>query len=209
LLRVVDDEGGPVIRGRFQIREQDEYVDAYDVEIKFPKTYTHYCLPIVFEVGGRIPRSPERHIHSNGAACTCVPEEWLARGGEASFAAFMAGPARHFFLSQSYFEVHGKFPFGEREHGLRGVLAAYGEVLGVGCNPRRVLRLTRILAAKFVRRRWICECGSRRRIRDCCQARIFELRGKVSRKLAERMLARLKASGGLLPDERLSSPVGR
>lgn len=53
--------------------------------------------------------------------------------------------------------------------------------------------LTRETAAKKVKGHWLCPCRNGKKLRDCHFNQIQELREKISRKVAARSLAILKA----------------
>src|SRR5713226_5967028 len=77
-LRVVVENDAVFLRGSFKIEEDGETLDRYLIEIQFPDDYPD-SIPILREVGGRIPWTRDRHVNNNpaGEACVIVPEEWL------------------------------------------------------------------------------------------------------------------------------------
>ena len=120
------------ITGRYLLTENGANINPngpiteFDVEINLPSGFP-YGEPEVYEVGGRIPWKPDRHINPDGCCCITVWEHWLVSAGEHSFASFMKGPLHQFFLGQYLFEVTGKWPVGEYSHGRKGLQEAFAE----------------------------------------------------------------------------------
>jgi hypothetical protein len=149
--------------------------------------------PKVLEVGGRIPRLPDRHIDPDGDCCVTVWEHWLACANDHSYAAFLNGPLNEFFLGPYSYETTGKWPFGERPHGIRGLEEAYAEALGVVNKKRDLIYHLRLLSLDWPKGHWLCPCGSGVRLRYCHRDDLMALHQKVPPHLAKRMLRRLKA----------------
>ena len=109
-------------------------ITQFDIAMVLVPGFSHR-EPKVFEVGGRIPRCADRHINPDGDCCVTVWEHWLASADDHSFASFLNGPVHEYFLGQYWCERTGKWPFGERAHGLRGLEEAYADALGL-CSVR-------------------------------------------------------------------------
>jgi hypothetical protein len=148
--------------------------------------------PILAETGERIPRDIDRHMYQNGACCPCVWEEWLATAENTSFASFMEGPVRNFFLSQLYFEEHGEWPFGERKHGIEGLLESVSRVIGRSLDRPAAIRHLNALTGGEPRGHWECVCGSGKKIRNCDRAHLINLRDQIGVENLERLSMRLK-----------------
>lgn len=128
-LRLIVTNGRPLFRGSFPVAHEGEEIDRFLIEISFPDGITK--LPAVREIGGRIPRDSDRHVNpGSGDICTDVPELILLHG-QPSLVEYLDGPVRNFFLSQIIVASGKPWPFGEWEHGKKGLLQAYGELLGV------------------------------------------------------------------------------
>jgi hypothetical protein len=165
-------------------------ITAFDIRIVTGNRYP-VQEPKVFETEGRIPRTPDRHINDEGDCCVTVWEEWLIISGDASFAAFLNGPLREFFLAQYWFEKSGKWPFGERSHGEKGLVEAYADVLGISHKKQDVTYHLRLLSQDWPKGHWLCPCGSGQRLRNCHKADLMELHNRVSPRMAKRMLQRI------------------
>lgn len=165
----------------------------YELRIEVPSDYPSQ-EPRVFETGGAIPEG--QHLNPNGTCCTCVWEEWLARSADHSFAAFCEGPLRDYFLSQLHFKLTGEWPFGERAHGLLGVVEGCVSVLGIESEPNKVVDYLLLLQRKEIKGHWPCPCGSGEIIRKCHGRSVFEMRAKVPPQMATRMLDRMRSLVG-------------
>jgi hypothetical protein len=149
--------------------------------------------PKIFEVGGRIPRSADRHVNPDGDCCVTVWEHWLACAGDHSFAAFLNGPVTEFFLGQYWFEKTGKWPFGERPHGPDGLEEAYAEALGIPNRKKDIIYHLRLLSKDWPKGHWLCPCGSGKLLRHCHRYEMMALHERIPPRIARRMLRRLKS----------------
>jgi hypothetical protein len=130
-LRAEDRGGVLFVVGSFFLRESNVELARYDVEIEFPQDQRK--LPIVREVGGRIPWTRDRHVESDGKACLFVPDErWKHYPIGSDSIDYIRGPLRNFFLWQAYYEIEGKPLFEGRSHGPDGILESYYEELQTG-----------------------------------------------------------------------------
>lgn len=161
--------------------------DGYNIEILFPKDYPD-SLPVVRETGGRIPRTCDRHINpKDETACICIPDEWFVQRPDESFSTFLRVPVYNYFLSQKYFEVHGAWPFGERDHGGDGFLNFYQECFET--QDRQVINnYLKTVLKKEIKGHWDCPCGNGKRIRNCHQEKIMQLRKKLPPNIALRAM---------------------
>jgi hypothetical protein len=190
-LRVgVNSTGHLAAVGSYSIPDADPSHARFFIEIHFPNNYPD-DLPDVCEVGGRIPRTPARHVNDDGTACLMVPEEWLVTAEDTSFPAFMTGPVKNFFVGQSLVELGQPWPYGERSHGYAGVIEAFSEILGT-VDLASMRTYLAYLQRPAIKGHWACPCGSGEVLRRCHLDHLRGLQRKVTPKLATRMMARLK-----------------
>ncbi|NCN85854.1 MAG: hypothetical protein GW808_12695 [Sphingomonadales bacterium] len=166
-------------------------IDQFEVSILVSKKFPQR-EPMVFETGDRIPREIDRHCYTNGACCTGVWEEWLAKNVRPNIGEFLEGPVRNFFLSQIYFEVHDRWPFGERSHGDAGIFEACVDILGVKNDQRLIRRYLRVLAGGRPKGHWQCPCGSQKPLRHCHRNELIALHAKIPSFLALQLFNKLK-----------------
>lgn len=168
-----------LVRGMLPILHEREELDRYAVEIVLLADYPD-ILPLVFEVGGRVPRDADHHINrETGEACLFVPDErWRVCPPSMGFLEFLDGPVRSFFLGQSLFRLTGEWPFGQRSHGGDGIREYYSELLGT--EDATVIRgYLECLSRPVLKGHWPCPCGNGKRLRDCHRAQVEELRAKI------------------------------
>jgi hypothetical protein len=188
-LRLIIDKGKPLLRGSFPLLHGGLVLDRFLIEVSFPEGIGK--LPVVREIGGRIPKTINRHVFPSGAICTEVPELTLLRGNY-SLLAYFYGPVRNYFIGQSLVEHGEPWPFGEWSHGKQGLVEAYGAVLGVS-DERRIRRHLECLGHKKIKSHWQCPCGSAKLIRDCHAARVRQLHEQIPPRIARQALQRLNA----------------
>lgn len=194
------------IRGTFPIRGPDgELIDEYQVSIELKADYPE-TLPVVFELAGRIPRTQDRHMFSDGSACVVHPDDrWRCFPEEAPFCQYVEGPLYNFFLSQTVFEETGEWPFGDWGHGDSGTKEYYFELLGIE-DLQVVSLFLRELSLAKLRAYRPCPCRSGRPIGACCLAKLEALHGKLPRSQARRRAGEFEQ--WYLADNRRAAPRG-
>jgi hypothetical protein len=143
-------------------------------------------VPIVYEIGGRIPRIMDRHVYPDkGNCCLFLLDETFRYYKESdTIVDFLKGPVESYFLSQSYFESKpGEWIFGQRSHGVYGILEFYSEIL----NTKNVYLIGSFLSYLIkdeVKGHWQCFCGSQILMRKCHFNILIEYRNKIDKKAA-------------------------
>lgn len=148
--------------------------------------------PKLFEVGGKIPKEPDRHVNpGDGSCCVTVWEHWLACHEDNSFSAFMDGPIHEYFLVQYLFDQTGEWRFGERAHFLEGMEEAYADALSGNVPIVDIRHCLSLLSQECLKGHWSCPCGSGRKLRDCHRKELLELKERIEPWLAKQMRDRL------------------
>jgi hypothetical protein len=174
-----------VIAGSFPIDYDGSEADRYIIEVQLPDNYP-LGIPIVREVGGRIPQTAERHIKQDGVACLFVDEEWLISNPNGSeLLDFLRGPVRNFFIGQSLVEAGHRWPFGERSHGAKGILECYAN-LTQASNLQVAQKYLEMLNQKKVKGHWPCPCRSGKKLRDCHYHLVLRLKQRIPRSTLQR-----------------------
>jgi len=184
-------DGMAEVRGTYAILSpQGKLLDRFRVSIELPHDYPR-ALPIVREVGRRIPWRQDFHVEPDGKACVLLPDDrWRCFPEGKPFAHFLDGPVHDFFLGQSLVALGEEWPFGEWSHGPRGVLEYYQGLLETD-HDGTVHRFLRILSKLNLKQHCECPCGSGRKIRKCCQKRVADLRRKIPPAVARKACERL------------------
>ena len=148
-------------RGEF---EGQEIVDKYSVEIQIPMSYPNE-LPLVKEVGGRIPK--EFHTSYDGMLCLGTPLALKMRFyQDQSLIGFVENCLVEYLYGYSHKLKFGRLPFGEFSHGVPGIIQHYQELFAVK-NIRFLLRLLDVLVKENYRGHNRCPCGSGEKLRKC------------------------------------------
>jgi len=177
-----------VLTGPFVISGGDGPFDSYEVEVVIKAGFPAE-EPVVFETGGRIPREIDRHIFpETGTCCVGVWEEWLFGPNKLTVKFFLTVIMHDYFVSQTYFDFKGGWPFGERSHGIAGVIEGYADLLGVQINVAIVSSHLRLLSQKQIKGHARCPCGSGERVRSCHRKELDALKQRLDPLVAKRML---------------------
>jgi hypothetical protein len=194
-LRFVEAGDIVCVRGTFPLLFEGQVLDRYSVELELARDHPN-GLPVVREVGGRIPRHADRHINAqDGTACAWLPDErWRVWPKGAPLLDFLKGPLHGFFLAQSLVEAGQPWPWGQWAHGAKGVFQFYREILKTA-DLRVMITFLEYIAAKKPKGYWACACESGKPLRKCHFVLVSSLREKISRKDALRSLNALKTAG--------------
>lgn len=189
----------PLVNGTFNFdaqykdevnkKEYPRIKDAYDIEIVF-SNIPPSSLPQVKETGGRIKKVKENfalasladvHMYPNGNLCLCTyPEEKQKFANGFNLKDFFEKLLIPYFYAQSYYEKEKTWIWGERSHGVLGLLESYLENRQNGENYslteeylddlKQLVGSEPFLAAlkknKIVGH-WLCFCNSKLQFRNC------------------------------------------
>lgn len=180
--------------GVFPLFEEGRVYDRYHIEVEL-SSKSPTALPIIREVGGRIPLLSDRHINpTDGTACIVLPDAyWFQNPLGMNLIDFLKGPVRKFFASQSLIDLGESNPWsdGEWRHGEYGIKDFYSGILNTG-DLEVIYQYLRVLKAKAIKGHWPCPCGSGKKIKECHWTFIEELRLKIPAKIAADSEARIR-----------------
>ena len=180
-----------ILDGPFVVSGPKGPFDCYQVQAGIPANFP-WEEPVVLETGGRIPKVVDRHVFpSSGHCCLGIWEEWLLTAPDHSFEAFLTECFHNYFVSQSWFEAKGEWPYGQRSHGKEGVIESYAELLGTTRDADLMADYLRLLSRAEIKGHAACPCGSGLRLRNCHIDRVLKLREQICPSMAKRMLARI------------------
>jgi hypothetical protein len=192
---IVEDEK-VFLRGTFPLLDGQTVVDRFAIEVEFPRRYPR-DMPVVRETGGRMPWTIDRHVLPNGNTCLFVAEErWRVYPEGSSLLAFLTGPVQSFFVSQAHYEITGKWPFGQRSHGMKGIFEHYSELLGTN-DTGTILRYINLLRRREVNGHHQCPCGSGQILRHCHREQLEDLRRKIPYETARQTWQLIETLGSL------------
>ncbi len=169
-------------RLRFNLQEPSEgpIEDVFEVLIRFPADFPT-GIPTAFEKSGRIPRS--HHTQPDGSLCLGANTELrLKVGAGSTLDRFVEEILIPYLFQFSFFERHGRMPFGELRHGVLGLLDYFAALYKVS-NARAGKELVRLTSLKRRRANKVtCPCGSGRRLGRCHNRTVNDLRRELGRK---------------------------
>lgn len=156
-----------VLKGKILVnREENDFrvFHEYTIDIIIPIVSDE--LPYVIDSSRYIPVTYP-HYYRNGKLCLdtdtsikmrfingFVISEWIFEYVEM------------YFFSYEYYKRYKQFPFGEREHGFKGILQTYQDKLQVNTYIQTV-RLLSFIAENNYRGHILCPCGSQKKLRNC------------------------------------------
>ncbi|MFC3746975.1 hypothetical protein [Paenibacillus sp. GCM10012306] len=160
--------GELVLKGNF--RFSANYVggpkieDSYDLEILVPKRFP-YELPKVIELKGKIPRDHNYHINPDDTLCVGSPLRVILKIKNSNTLITYAEECLVPYLYAVSYKLKngGDFIFGELEHGKKGILNDYCDILNL-TNPKQVEKALRLLGIKKREANKMpcpCQCGNR------------------------------------------------
>lgn len=185
------------LSGTFILTQEGRVVDRYEIEVRFPDDFPD-DVPVVYEVGGRIPRgSSHWHVEGDGKCCLFVEEEfWREHPDGYTLLEFLDGPVKTFFVNNTHQERTGEPCFETRRHHQQGLFDFYKELLQTN-DSREVFRYVDVLRRERLSASQRCPCGSGRKLKDCHQDWVEELRETIPPASAQRTWKRFKNARGL------------
>jgi len=158
--------------------------DSFELRMEVPSTFPK-DLPVVFELGGRIPR--EKQYHVNPGDCSLCVGSRLRLLTILARAPTLIGFAQNCLIPYLYaislkLAQGGGFVFGELPHGWRGEVLDYADLLGLDTADQVIKAICYLGMKKRRANKQPCPCQCGRRLGVCAlNERIRRLR-----KLAER-----------------------
>ena len=131
-----------------------------------------------------IPWEIARHVYRNGLACLCVSSEYRKHWPPGSdLTDFLSTLVRPYLVGQAYYQDHGHWPRGhERPHGPEGIIEAYQDLLAPleAVTHPVIENFAHLLARRaHPKGHETCPCGSGKRLRNCHQSFLMNLRRMI------------------------------
>lgn len=162
-----------IISGNISInRIYKNFVVDKEYEIKICIPLKNDEMPVVWDIGDSINKSYV-HKYSDGTLCleTDAYVAYCFYNGY-SLLQWMKNIVEPYYYSYEYYSRFGEFPFGERGHGIIGVVETYQQLF----NEQDLLKVCRLLSYvshRKYRGHLLCPCGSGIITRKCHGKNIF------------------------------------
>lgn len=164
--------------------------DAYEVEISVPMAFPRK-LPLVKETGARIPRT--FHTNPDSSLCLGSPVRLqLKLAKTPTLLGFVESCLIPYLYGFSYRQKHGQLPFGELDHGSKGIRHDFADLFGVKSDEAAVRMVALAGLKKRDANRRSCPCGSGRRLGKCHNRRVNELRNQLGRDWFQEQYRRIR-----------------
>jgi len=202
LLHAEPHNGEIQVSGTFTISDGSDEIERYQIRILLRHDYP-LSMPEVWEIGGRIPKTAERHVQPiTGQACVMLPDQrWELWPVGRNLLHFVEGPIHSYFIGQALVERGEKWPAGEWAHDAFGVADYYAQLLK-SPSLDATLNLLAAIGAPAIKGYIDCPCLSGKRLWHCHQGRVRDIRQRMGSAQA------LDARQRLLRDcERLAANV--
>ena len=136
----------------------------YSVKIVIPLESEK--LPYVLDDGNHIDCNyPHRYL--NGKLCLETDTSIRVRFVDGfSLEAWLEEFVEPYYFSYEFYQRYGEFPFGERGHGIEGILQIYGEYFDE-LDYVKVFKLMKFIQFGQYRGHLPCPCGSGKKTRSC------------------------------------------
>ena len=163
---------GYCLKGRFDFRAEHSLCpiveDVFELEIlipsKFPKD-----LPLVKEIGGRIPRNSDFHINYDDTICLGSPLSlaiYLSnKSSLVDFAFEVIIP--YLYAVTLKLKYDRDFIFGELAHGAKGLYQDYSGIFGLIDNSQILQAFECLIVKKRLANKKQCPCGCGNRLGRC------------------------------------------
>lgn len=182
--------------------------DNYELEILVPPAFPEE-VPLVWETGGRIPAD----WHRNPGKTLCLGSPTAVRlmtvqaGTMDEFVKVLVEP---YLYQRSYFEKHQEFPFGELDHGIKGVLKEFMDRFEISEELAAASMVFLTSLRKRVANKRPCPCGVGQPLGRCFHHwKINKLRKVLGRKWFREQFQQIeewqRLEGGVPPRKDVSS----
>lgn len=133
-----------------------------NIKLIIPKKYPIDEPTLFLE---KVPAEME-HIYSDGSCCVAsIGEIYLFLSNNPPVIEFVERFVNSFIFSLEWFIKYGNYPFGEREHGYKGLLDYY--LTDWSLTESQYWDMVIMVYNETYRGHASCLCGSKKKMRDC------------------------------------------
>lgn len=140
--------------------------DKYEIEMKIPHNFP-LAIPIVKELNGKVPKGLQ-HFLEDGSLCLGAPcELYDYLGTHGTILEFIDDIVISYLYTCSYFIRYRTIPYGERSHGIQGIIEAFMERYAIKSEQELFPLLAYVTGLVKYRGHELCPCGSGQKLRRC------------------------------------------
>lgn len=143
---------------------------VYGIDIVIPLNSDE--LPFVVDKDNYISKS-YHHYYNSGKLCLETDSGIRLRFADGfNLSVWMKEYVETYFFSYEYYMRFNHFPFGERSHGLEGILQTYSDIFKTK-KRSETISIMAYISNNTYRGHCDCPCGSKRKLRNCHGRSIF------------------------------------
>jgi hypothetical protein len=169
----------PILKGIYQFKTEYRgipFQDSFNLKFNFPQNYPEN-IPLVNELDKKIP--DKFHHFTNGNLCLCTPlEQWLVFSKEPTLENYIKNLLNPYLLSWLWYDKFNEMPWGERSHGVMGLVQSYQEKLNINDLEHTILFMVKFIKNEMYQRQ-DCPCGSGLPFRKCHKKIINRLENQL------------------------------
>lgn len=169
-LEIREIDGYKILAGELDIIDDSGKLwDTYQIEIH-PSPKYPYRFPLLFEVGGRIPKIADWHIFLNKACCLEIPpKEIIICKNGIRVKDYIEKFAIPYLANQTYRIREGHYKNGEYSHDGLGLIDFYLPKMKTDNLKQALIWMKEISNGKYFTRSSFhsCFCGSGKQIKNC------------------------------------------
>jgi hypothetical protein len=159
-----------IISGTLNVIDKNRILwDSYQIEIHINRNFPHR-FPLLFEVGGKIPKSVRWHIYSDsGSCCLTVPQkEIIACRRGITLIKYLDDWVIPYLANQTFRFHTGLYVNDEYAHNkLLATVEFYQDLFNVKNIRQIILFIVWITKNPKPNRTALCFCGSKTKFRNC------------------------------------------
>ena len=168
-LTISKESNGDYLEGFIGINLQDNRDFQFRIKIEYENAFPK-CFPVLFEIGGFIPREADWHVYpTKGNCCVCHPIlEYLDCERGITVTSFITKHVKPYLAHQLYRKLYGSY-LREFDHGDEGSEQALREYINAPNDDiladvlRYIIGIKRVECASKDK----CFCGSGKRFKHC------------------------------------------
>jgi len=167
------------LKGIYQFKKEYRgyfFQDNFNLEFSFPPDYPEK-IPFVNELDNKI--HVKFHRNPDGCLCLCTPvEQYLVFTKEPTLENFINNILNPYLLSWLWYQRFNEMPWGERQHGIKGLIESYQELLKLRGSEHTIQFMVEFIKNE-IHHKQDCPCGSGFSFKRCHKNIIIDLENNL------------------------------